>query len=343
MGGIPPFVSFLKSLKTDSALLAAAFFAAAMIFVNGLTDAPVAIAPAVNSGAVGYKRAVLLAAVCNLAGSVSMILFGSRVAVSIYDISGLTPDTPGAVRAFASAMAAVAVWSLAALYFGLPTSESHALMAALAGASVRLCGLSAVDPASWLKILLGMAVSTVPVALCAAAAADFLSMRIVKSNRLSHEKLCRFQTLGAAFNCFSHGAQDGSKFAGVFTVAAALCLKSSYETVTVPAWTALLSGVLISAGMLLGGRKIVKSMGAYTPPDPADCIAADLVSSAVLTALSFFGIPVSTTHAKVSALAGIRLKKKSPSGKETAELLKTAAVWLLTFPVCGALGFLLSA
>ena len=343
MDGIPPFVSFLKSLKTDTALLAATFFAAAMIFVNGLTDAPVAIAPAVNSGAVKYKRAVLLAAVCNFAGTVSNVLFGSKVAISIYDISGLTPDIPGAVRAFAAAMAAVAVWSLAALYFGLPTSESHALMAALAGASARLCGLSAVSLSSWLKILLGIAVSTVPVALFSAAAADFLYIKIYRSRRISHEKLCRFQVLGAAFNCFSHGAQDGSKFAGVFTVAAALCLKSSYETVTVPVWTALLSGVLISAGMLSGGRKIVRSMGAYTPPDPADCIAADLVSSVALTALSLFGIPVSTTHAKVSALAGIRLKQRSPSAKETAELLKTVAVWMLTFPVCGALGFLLSA
>lgn len=339
MSNIPPFVSFLKALTNEPQLLLASLAAAAMMLVNGWTDAPVAIAPAVNSNALKFKKAVLMAAVCNFAGAAVMMPAGSRVAVGIYEISGLSPTQNGSVRAFAAAMAAVVVWSLAALYFGLPTSESHALMAALAGAAVRIKSPSAFDLRLWSGVALGIFLSTVPTALASSAVTGRLR-GLSEKRKISDRWLKGMQITGAALTCFAHGAQDGQKFAGIFTVAAALCLRSSGETVTVPLWTAVVSATLISAGMLLGGRKIVRSMGAYTPAEPAACVAADITASLALITLAAVGIPVSTTHAKVAALAGARASKRRGFGPAPAALLKTAAVWLLTFPACGVLGFL---
>lgn len=341
MSVIPPFTSFLKALAEQPTLLISSFAAAAMMLVNGWTDAPVAIAPSVNSGAVGFKKAVMMAAVCNFAGAAAMMAAGNKVAVSIYEISGLSPGGRGSGRAFAAAMAAVVIWSLFALYFGLPTSEGHALMAALAGAAARIGSPDAFDGALWATVACGVFLSTVPTALASAAVAGGIE-RLIAKKRVSGFRLKKLQVTGAALTCFAHGAQDGQKFAGVFTVAAALCMRAPEKTVTVPLWTAILSALLISSGMLLGGKKIVKSMGAYTPAEPAACIAADITASSVLILLSAAGIPVSTTHAKVSSLMGADLSKRRGSGRCLSLYFRTAAVWLLTFPACAALGFLLA-
>ena len=163
-------------------------------------------------------------------------------------------------RAFAAAMAAVVIWSLFALYFGLPTSEGHALMAALAGAAARIGSPDAFDGALWATVACGVFLSTVPTALASAAVAGGIE-RLIAKKRVSGFRLKKLQVTGAALTCFAHGAQDGQKFAGVFTVAAALCMRAPEKTVTVPLWTAILSALLISSGMLLGGKKNSKING----------------------------------------------------------------------------------
>ena len=110
---------------------------AGVLFVNGFTDAPNAITAAVCTGTLRFGRAVLLAAACNTAGLILSWHFAPMVQNTIcemVDFSGA--DSLAALSAVAASMAAVVLFAVAAWIFGIPTSESHALIAALAGAAV---------------------------------------------------------------------------------------------------------------------------------------------------------------------------------------------------------------
>ncbi len=305
-----------------------------LMLVNGWTDAPVNIATAIHSGAVKPNTAILLSAVCNFFGASVMCFMGSSVAVSIYNISGLSDLGDLALPALGSAMVSVVLWALIALKLGLPTSESHALMAALSGAAVAGGGFSVLNGAEWLKALFGIVLSTLPVVFLSYFTAHILKTRI----GFMQNSFKRLQVLGAALSSFSHGAQDGQKLAGVLTLASALGSNNKPTDVTVPIWTVLVSATVISLGTLLGGRKIIKTLRGFAPSDPASGFASDLISAVGLLILSAFGLPASTTHAKSSAVLGAGLLCHR-FGSQLNSFKWMALVWLLTFPVSAALGF----
>ena len=308
----------------------------ALMLVNGWTDAPVNIATAIRSGAVRPNTAILLSSVCNFFGAAVMCVLGSSVAVSIYSISGLSRAGDKALPALSAAILAVVIWSLAALCFGLPTSESHALTAGLSGAAAAVSGIGNINGGEWLKVLSGLLLSTLPVAVIAFFAAHLLEYK----TDLGDGTFRKLQVLGAAMSSFAHGAQDGQKFAGVLTLAAAMSLGVTADSITVPIWTALVSAVLISLGTLFGGRKIIKRFGELAPTNPAAGFASDLVSAVMLTVLSMLGLPASTTHAKTCAVIGAGASKSRISKNGTVRSM--LAAWGLTFPVTAVLGFILT-
>lgn len=308
-----------------------------LMLVNGWTDAPVNIATAIHSGAVKPKTAVLLSAICNFSGAVAMSVFGSAVAVNIYSISGLSSIKSNALIALVAAVLSVVVWSLFALKFGLPTSESHALMAALSGSAVAVGGFSAVNGAEWLKALLGIVLSTLPVAVLSFLVSAIFNLRL----KLPSSAFRKLQVVGAALSSFSHGAQDGQKLAGVLTLAAVLTNPDRPQTVAVPLWAVLTSATVISLGTLLGGKSIIKRFSKFAPSNPALGFASDLVSAIGLSVLSICGLPASTTHAKSSAVLGAGLLES----RLTAQLKSfrwMVLAWILTFPVSFVLGFALT-
>ena len=329
------FSELIDTVLCHPALLLAVLPALLLMLVNGWTDAPVNIATAIHSGAVSARCAILLSAVCNFLGAAVMCALGSSVAVSVYSISGLDKVGSAALPALSAAMSAVAVWSRFALRFGLPTSESHALAAALSGAAVAVSGFGALDMHEWGKLLLGVLFSTVPVAAVSLLAAGFL--RLLPLGDGTFKKL---QVTGAALSSFAHGAQDGQKFAGVLTLAATLNLGGTAE-VTVPLWAVFLSALLISLGTLLGGRKIIERFSEFAPEAPHCGFAADLVSAVGLLLLSAAGLPASTTHAKSSAVFGAGLSERRVKSTRSA-ILPLIGAWVLTFPVSAALGFVLT-
>lgn len=317
--------------------LMAVLLSLGLMLVNGWTDAPVNIATAIRSGAVSPKNAILTAAVCNFLGAAAMGLLGSSVAVGVYSISGLGSAGDNALCALIAAVFSVVLWSLVALRFGLPTSESHALFAGLTGSGIALQGLSAVNGAEWLKVLLGIALSTLPVAVLA-----YLAARLLKAlTDIPALTFKRLQLLGAMLSSFAHGAQDGQKFAGILTLAAVLGSGVKGQTVAVPLWTAMVSAAVISLGTLIGGKRIIKRFGSLAPKDPAAGFASDLVSAVVLTVLSAVGLPASTTHAKSSAVIGAG-RFDAQTKQDTATLRSMVLAWVLTFPISAALGFIIT-
>ena len=316
-------------------MLTAILASIALMIVNGWTDAPVNIAAAIHSKAITPKAAVLLAAVFNLLGAAAMCFWGNKIAVSIYSISGLATQGKAALPSLTAAISAVVVWALAALRFGIPTSESHSLAAALSGAAVATAGFGTFNIAEWLKLLTGLVLSTLPIALL-----SFLAVKYTENFFKNYDSLQfkRMQILGAALSSFSHGAQDGQKFAGVLSLNIALAQNNS-SSVSVPFWATLVSASFIALGTLLGGRKIIDRFEEFAPKDPKAGFMSDLVSSIGLLFLSITGIPASTTHAKSSAVMGA-----GAIGAKLKTVLKSAnplfAAWGLTFPVSAALGYL---
>ena len=176
----------------------------AVIFVNGWTDAPNAIATAVGSGALSFRKAVMIAAACNFAGAALACLCFPAVADTIGELVTFADPRPAAA-ALNAALLSIVLWAVAAWRFGLPTSESHALLAGLSGGALALGGgLARLNGRAWLMALAGLGLS-----LPAGVIAGRLIRRVL-TGRLRRPALG--QRWAAALTALLHGVQDGQKF-----------------------------------------------------------------------------------------------------------------------------------
>ena len=131
---------FLSQLFSNPPLLITVILILGVIFVNGWTDAPNAIATCVSTRSMSPRAAILMAAVFNFLGVLFMTMISATVAETIYNMVDFGGDTHQALVALCAAMFAIVVWAVAAWYFGIPTSESHALIAGLSGAAIAMHG-----------------------------------------------------------------------------------------------------------------------------------------------------------------------------------------------------------
>ena len=302
--------------------------------VNGFTDAPNAIAAVVSTGTLGFKRAVALAAVCDFLGAVVLCAFCPTVARTVLELADFGADPSAALPCLEASFLAIILWATLAWRFGLPTSESHALLAGLTGAcAARFGDFSHVSAGAWAKVLAGLALST----LCGALAGK-LTARRLERKALSPGAVRRGQLLGAAVTAFFHGAQDGQKFIALFLLCRALGRgEAGGAFITIPLPVCALCAGCMAAGTALGGRRIIDTVTrGLTGLTPKAALAADLGSGACLLAASVFGLPVSTTHTKLSALWGAG--RDGGMGAAGEVLL----AWLATFPACFGLAWALA-
>ncbi len=301
-----------------------------VILVNGWTDAPNAIATAVGSGALTFRKAAALAAVCNFLGCAAAAVLFPAVAVTVGELIDFQGSERAALTALCAAMLSILIWAVLAWRFGLPTSESHGLIAGLSGAALALGGQVGMDGGAWARVLLGLALS-----LAAGALAGRWAERWLAGVECDAARWQRFAAGGMAF---LHGAQDGQKFMALLLMAEGIGQADGMSALPL----ALLCAGVMALGTALGGRPIVEKVGSeLTPLTPKGGLAADLGAGACLLACSLLGLPVSTTHTKVAAVCGVGWGKGG-SGVELRPALEIAGAWALTFPVCAALSFLLT-
>ncbi len=307
-----------------------------MVFVNGWTDAPNAISSAVGIRAVGVGRAVALAAVFNILGAGLTAILGGRVTEAVINLSGFEGVSQKlTLVGLCTAMLGVIIWSSLAAFFGLPTSESHALLAGLSGASLALGG--EINLQGWGGVFFGLVSSLIlPFVLCLGVS---LALRVLLRNakRRRWNGLFRKATvLGAALSAFMHGAQDGQKFIGV------LLLGFMGNNQGFPLLPALSVGAVMGIGTAVGGYKIIKTLGlSMVKLEPFSAFSGELGSFLTLWLMTGLGIPVSTTHVKAAALMGagaIRGRK----ALNFSVIRGLIGAWLLTFPACGLISFLLT-
>ena len=227
----------------------------------------------------------------------------------------------------------------------LPTSESHALIAGLSGAAIALQGgMGGINGSAWMKVIYGLALSTV-LGFCSGYFVCKLTQFFFrKKDRRRTDGFFKYAQIGgAAAMAFMHGAQDGQKFMGVLLLGIFLVNGNAGSgSVPLPIWMMLLCSVVMGLGTSIGGKKIIKSVGMdMVRLEKYQGFSADLAGAFCLLLSSLFGIPVSTTHTKTTAIMGVGAVKRlsAINFKVVKEMVLT---WVLTFPGCGLIGFLMA-
>lgn len=329
------FFDFAERMAEQPALLLTVLLTGAVLLVNGWTDAPNAIAGAVVTGALPFPTAVALAAACNFLGVLCITAVNVSVAETVYSIASFGGGREAALTALCAAIAAVVLWAAAAWCFGIPTSESHALVAGVSGAAVALEGsLSCIRWDCWARVLLGLVLST-----AAGFGGGFWVQRRLSRHALPDGPVRLAQIPGAAAVSFLHGAQDGQKFLGIFLLGVALAQDRGDErTFLVPLWLVGLCAAGIALGTLLGGRRIIDTVGRdMVSLSPLQGLSSDLGSIPCLLLCTFLGLPISTTHTRTAALLGVGAAGRQRPNWAVAG--RVGLTWLLTFPGCALLGY----
>lgn len=318
--------------------LTAAIILVALIFdfTNGVHDAANSIATVVSTRVLTPRQAVVWAAFFNF---VAFLIFGTSVAKTVGSgLVDLNVITPGVV--LAGLLGAIA-WNLFTWYLGLPTSSSHALVGGYAGAAIAKAGFGVLIGEGWRKTLAFIVIAPVIGLVLGVLFVIVVSWIIfwlkIPPAKVNHWSR-RGQLVSAALYSLGHGGNDAQKTMGIIT---SLLVASGYlSTFHVPLWVVLSAHTAIGLGTLMGGWRIVKTMGQRIAKlRPIDGMCAETASAISIFAATHFGAPVSTTHVITGAISGVGSAHRLSSVKWDVTL-RIVWAWILTVPAAGLVGAL---
>ena len=332
----------------DSSLWLLLFIIALAIgfgIVNGFNDAANALAASVGSRALSPRNAIILAAFFNLVGAATGLEVAKTIGKGI-----LVPDALSYLTVIA-ALASVIIWGTIATYYGLPVSITHSFIAGLAAAGIAATGTEAVVWGVMQRV--GLSVIAAPVLgfiggfmlmiilLWVFRRSAPAGMRVIFS---------RLQWLTTAFLAYSHGKNDGQMPIGVIAMAFVIYYQQIGQFGQAAAvwdeiafgnlwWVIVVSALAISSGTVIGGWRVIKTLGMrVTALRPVHGFVSDFSAATVIEVASQFGIPVSTTHCASSSIMGVGATRRLSAVRwGVARNIVTA--WVLTFPICGGLGY----
>lgn len=337
--------AFLAQIVSNPALAITALLTTGVILVNGWTDAPNAIATCISTRSMAPRPAILMAALFNFLGVFFMTMVNATVAETIYNMVDFGGDAHEAMIALCAALFAIVLWAVAAWWFGIPTSESHALIAGISGAAIAMHGgLSGINGDEWVKVIYGLILSTL-----LGFGMGWLTVKVVEvlGRPFDRKHTTRFfqgaQIGGGAAMAFMHGAQDGQKFMGVFMLGVFLANgQADVPNFRIPIWLMIFCSAIMALGTSIGGYRIIKAVGMdMVKLEKYQGFSADLAGAGCLLVSSLTGIPVSTTHTKTTAIMGVGAAKRL-SSVNWGVVKEMVFTWILTFPGCGAIGFLMA-
>jgi PiT family inorganic phosphate transporter len=308
-------------------------------FANGWTDAPNSIATVVSTRVMRPLQAVGMAGVLNLVGALSGVAVAELIAEGIVNTQFVSLET------IAAAVLGATFWALGAQYFGLPSSESHALVAGLIGAGFAAGGTDALLSEGPRKAGIGLITSPV--------GGFFLALSIMVAiywgfRRVRPSAVRRFfgraQLASAAFMAFSHGANDAQKTMGIIALTIFLgkpsnAGKSIPADFTIDTWIIVSAAVVMGIGTMIGGWRVIRTIGLrLTKLEPVHGFAAETGAALVIFGAARVGIPVSTTHAIGSAIMGVGATERL-SAVRWGLAGQVVTAWILTWPSCAFLGY----
>lgn len=333
--------SFLQQVTSNPVLAITVALTLGVIFVNGWTDAPNAIATCVTTRCMRVRSAIIMSAICNFFGVLIMTHINASVASTISNMVDFGGDTTMALVALCAALFSIVVYSVGASIFGIPTSESHSLIAGLTGAAIALGGAGGVNMNEWIKVIYGLVMSLLFGFAIGWATAKVVTVICADLDRRRTDTFFKYaQIFGAATMSFMHGAQDGQKFIGVLFLGVAFASgQPDVAGAIIPVWLMVLCSATMGLGTSVGGEKIIKSVGMdMVKLEKYQGFSADLSSSLCLLVMTVLGIPVSTTHTKTSAIMGVGAVRRL-SAINFGVVKDMMLTWIFTFPGCGIISY----
>ena len=320
-------------------LVASIVLALAYAYANGMNDAANAVATVISTRALTPAAAVIMGGLLNALGAMAGLGLGSLVAKTIG--KGIIDPSLMTQYSVMAAIAASVAWVFLATRLGLPVSVSHSLVAAVVGAGVAVAGWGGLNGSIVVKILLALALSPLFgfIGGFALMVALFWLLRR-RSPRMINVWGRRMQVLAAAFLSFSHGRNDGQNAVGIIALAWAVYYGQQIEEIEV--WMVAVSAAFIGLGTAFGGWQVIRTLGMrVTRLEPINGFAANVTAASVIEAASQIGLPVSTTHTATSSIMGVGATRRF-SAVRWGVTRSIALAWLVTYPFCLALGWLLS-
>ncbi|MCD6453650.1 MAG: inorganic phosphate transporter [Dehalococcoidales bacterium] len=306
--------------------------------VNGFNDAANAVAASIGSRAISPRKAIMLAAGFNVLGAATGTAVAKTIGKGI-----LAPEVMSTYLPLIAALGAIIIWGVIATHYGVPISLTHGFIAALAAAGAAIAG--------WGVVRWGV-MRTILTSVAAAPALGFAggfalmiiimwALRPVAPSRL-RSVFSRLQWFTTAFLAYAHGLNDGQMPIGIITMALVVYTGQIGLWDSIPWWVIGVSSASISLGTLFGGWRVIRTMGTrVTALDPVQSFTADASAAVVVWGASHFGIPVSTTHCASSAIMGVGATKRL-SAVRWGVARQIVIAWIITFPICGGLGYLIA-
>lgn len=336
--------AFVAQMATYPSLAVIILLVLLVTIISGATDAPNAIATAVSTRCLSPTAALILAAVFNFIGLVGMTYISTAVAHTMFGMVNFSGQTHMALLALEAAMIASISWGFFCWWKGIPASKSHSLIAGITGGAIAMNGFAGVVPGEWVKVIYGMVFS-----LAAGFLLGWVAVRVVEwlfarvDRRRTSTVFVITQDICAAALSFLHGAQDGQKFMSIAMLGVALSFGSSTpDSSGFPMWIMVVCSAAISLGTVVGGKRIIKSVGMdMVKLEKYQGVAANFSTTFTLLFASLTGMPVSTSHCNTSAIMGVGASKsiKRVNWSIAKGML---LAWVITFPACGVIGFVLA-
>ncbi|HRG87944.1 MAG TPA: inorganic phosphate transporter [Chitinophagales bacterium] len=322
-------------------------------FINGFHDSANSIATIVSTRVLTPFQAVIWAAFFNVVAYwISEFKVADTVAKTV------KPESITLAVIMAGLIAAI-FWNLLTWYLGIPSSSSHTLMGGFAGAAIAHAGFDVVNMDKVVKTLSFIVLAPLIGLLLSYFLSVILLWACSKTNPYKmNDWFKRLQLLSSALFSIGHGGNDAQKVMGI--IAATLIVyvnKAGIDANSIPDWLNVVQvdGKIkhiphwivlscysaIGLGTLMGGWRIVKTMGSkITKMTPFEGVAAETAGAITLFATEKLGIPVSTTHTITGSIIGVGLTKRI-SAVRWGVTFNIIWAWILTIPVSGSLGAVL--
>lgn len=267
-------------------------------FLNGKNDSANIVAPLIATRAVGYRKALGLAAVAEGAGP---FLFGIAVARTIG--SGVVSPAAITPPVIYAALLSAILWSTVTLLLGIPSSASHALVGGLIGAAGIGYGMHTIILRGVLKVVLALFLSPLLGMIVGYCAVRLMYLLASHASPRVNRWFKRGQLIAAIALGLAHGSNDGQKTMGLITLG--LLATGDLDRFEVPFWVIAASAAAMAGGTLFGGRRTIRTVGhKFFRIRPVHGFGAQAASSAVILCAALFGGPVSTSHVVSSSLVG---------------------------------------
>jgi PiT family inorganic phosphate transporter len=304
-------------------------------FLNGLHDAANSIATIVSTRVLRPQYAVAWAAFFNM---IAFLVFGLHVARTLG--TGIIDANLVDAQVIFAALCGAIVWNVVTWIYGIPSSSSHALVGGLVGAGLAKSGFHAIVWSGVLKTAAGIVLSPFTGFVLALLLVLIVSWLFVRQTPFAVDRTFRIlQFFSASLYSLGHGGNDAQKTMGI--IAALLYSQGMLGgEFYVPLWVVLSCQSMLALGTLLGGWRIVHTMGSkITRLNPMQGFCAETGGALTLFGATWLGIPVSTTHTITGAIVGVGAARRV-SAVRWGVASNIVVAWVVTLPVSGLIAAL---